>query len=78
MLQEPDVEDPSMGQSTAIREILNDKVKYCNYYNFVRNARKMFFTRINEWIHENYARSIYVINKYQISFIALYRKMDFS
>lgn len=26
ILQEPDVEDPSIGQSTAIREIFNDKV----------------------------------------------------
>jgi len=26
ILQEPDVKDPSMGQSTVIREIFNDKV----------------------------------------------------
>lgn len=27
VLQKPDVEDPSMGQSAAIREIFNDKVR---------------------------------------------------
>ncbi|TGZ53325.1 Protein Star [Temnothorax longispinosus] len=52
-LQEPDVEDPSMGQSTVIREIFNDKKNgffiECGAYDGEMRSNTLFLERFNGW-----------------------------
>lgn len=52
-LQEPDVEDPSMGQSTVIREIFNDKKNgffiECGAYDGEIRSNTLFLERFNGW-----------------------------
>ncbi|XP_020290568.1 uncharacterized protein LOC109858082 [Pseudomyrmex gracilis] len=53
VLREPSVEDPSMGQSTAIREILNDKKNgffiECGAYDGETRSNTLFLERFNGW-----------------------------
>ncbi|XP_018371737.1 PREDICTED: uncharacterized protein LOC108766737 isoform X1 [Trachymyrmex cornetzi] len=53
VLQEPDVEDPSMGQSAAIREILNDKKNgffiECGAYDGEIRSNTLFLERFRGW-----------------------------
>ncbi|XP_039310977.1 uncharacterized protein LOC105200111 isoform X2 [Solenopsis invicta] len=52
-LQEPDVEDPSMGQSSAIREIFNNKKNgffiECGAYDGEIRSNTLFLERFNGW-----------------------------
>ncbi|XP_071557039.1 LOW QUALITY PROTEIN: uncharacterized protein [Temnothorax nylanderi] len=52
-LQEPDVEDPSMGQSTVIREIFNDTKNgffiECGAYDGEMRSNTLFLERFNGW-----------------------------
>ncbi|XP_012534778.1 uncharacterized protein LOC105835779 [Monomorium pharaonis] len=53
VLQDPSVEDPSMGQSKAIREIFNDKKNgffiECGAYNGETRSNTLFLERFNGW-----------------------------
>lgn len=53
MLQEPDMEDPSMGQSTAIRQIFNDKKNgffiECGAYDGEVRSNTLYLERFNGW-----------------------------
>ncbi|XP_011864126.1 PREDICTED: uncharacterized protein LOC105560011 [Vollenhovia emeryi] len=52
-LQEPDVQDPSIGQSAAIREIFNDKKNgffiECGAYDGEMRSNTLFLERFNGW-----------------------------
>ncbi|KAL6430312.1 hypothetical protein ACFW04_007787 [Cataglyphis niger] len=52
-LQNPDVKDPSMGQSTVIREIFNDKKNgffiECGAYDGETRSNTLFLERFNGW-----------------------------
>ncbi|XP_029169317.1 uncharacterized protein LOC114939225 [Nylanderia fulva] len=53
ILQEPDVKDPSMGQSTMIREIFNDKKNgffiECGAYDGETRSNTLFLEKFNGW-----------------------------
>ncbi|XP_011259093.2 uncharacterized protein LOC105253039 isoform X3 [Camponotus floridanus] len=53
ILQEPDVKDPSMGQSTVIREIFNDKKNgffiECGAYDGETRSNTLFLERFKGW-----------------------------
>ncbi|XP_011630794.1 uncharacterized protein LOC105422916 isoform X1 [Pogonomyrmex barbatus] len=53
ILQRSDIEDPSMGQSTAVREIFNDKKNgffiECGAYDGETRSNTLFLERFNGW-----------------------------